>query len=890
MKKKAARPAQRAGTARARASHDDSAAARVGTEITQPDASQAERLARLQTLTRLNRLITSSLEMDDVLREIARAAATLMHGASASFALVDEATRTIELRAWSDEAVGNTYPRTRLDFGEGILGWIATHRQPVNLIDAGADPRFVAPEWLQAHGFRSYLGVPVMLEGALLAILSLNARTPFVLTLEDESLLDSFVGQAAVAIKNARLYTEAERQRRETELTAEITRAISASLDLDTVFQRITDGAKDLVGSDIAMICLREGDADSATVRYRVGSRYSEDPTFSIQPGKGLGGQALVTGRPARTDDYAGDPRFGKEYLGAIRRDGVVSAMVVPVVTDERAGGVLYVANRTPRLFTDRDETVLLRLAEGAAIALKNAQRYASERESERRYRSIFENANDSIVTYTLDGTITDVNPAVTRLLGYSREELIGRHAAEFANPRTAAEIADRMRRALRGENLPPIVEVVTLSKDGRQVTAEGRMSPMRDPQGNVIGFQAIYHDVTERRRAEEALHRSEEQLRQAQKMEAVGRLAGGIAHDFNNLLMVITGRGEILLRRLAAADPMRRDLELIKKTADRAAALTRQLLAFSRKQMLQPKVLDLNGIVASVAQMLQRLIGEDIDLVTLLEPNLGSVRVDPAQMEQIILNLAVNARDAMPQGGRLAFETANIDLDEAFAAANPGASAGSHVLLQVSDTGEGISADVKPHIFEPFFTTKEVGKGTGLGLATVYGIVKQHDGYIAVDSAPSAGATFRIYLKRVDEAPADVDAGAAGAREPRGWETVLLVEDEDGLRELVREILASGGYKVLAAASPDEGLEVARRHGGPIHLLLTDVVMPQMSGRALVERLAPEHPEMKVLYMSGYAADAIASHGILEAGAILLPKPFSSDALARKVREVLTP
>jgi CheY-like chemotaxis protein len=370
--------------------------------------------------------------------------------------------------------------------------------------------------------------------------------------------------------------------------------------------------------------------------------------------------------------------------------------------------------------------------------------------------------------------------------------------------------------------------------------------------------------------------------------MEAVGRLAGGIAHDFNNLLTVVTGRVELLLRRLPPGEPVRRDLELIKKTGDRAAMLTRQLLAFSRKQMLQPKVLDLNGIVAGVVQMLQRLIGEDIDLVTLLDPNLGPVRADPAQLEQIILNLAVNARDAMPQGGRLVIETANIDLDETFAAVNPGATAGPHVLLQVSDTGAGMSPEVQAHIFEPFFTTKDVGKGTGLGLATVYGIVKQHDGYITVESTPGAGATFRIYLRRIEEAPRDAEVGAAASRAVTGSETVLLVEDEDGLRELAREILTAAGYKVLVAAGPVEGLELAGRHGGPIHLLLTDVVMPQMSGRELADRLVPEHPGMRVLYMSGYTDDAIVHHGVLDPGTVLLPKPFTPDALTRKVREVL--
>jgi CheY-like chemotaxis protein len=304
---------------------------------------------------------------------------------------------------------------------------------------------------------------------------------------------------------------------------------------------------------------------------------------------------------------------------------------------------------------------------------------------------------------------------------------------------------------------------------------------------------------------------------------------------------------------------------------------------------MLQPRVLDLNEIVTGVIQMLQRLIGEHIDVVTALDPTLGLVTADPAQIEQIIVNLAVNARDAMVQGGRLRIETANVELDDAFVAAHPGASAGAHAMLAVSDTGAGMTPEVQAHIFEPFFTTKEVGKGTGLGLATVYGIVKQHEGYIAVESAPGAGTTLRIYLRRVAEPAAGAEPGPAHAGVPSASETVLLVEDENDLRALATEILDGAGYAVLVAGGPGEAMERARRHTGPIHLLLTDVVMPEMSGRDLAERLTPARPEMKVLYMSGYTADTIVHHGVLNPGTALLQKPFTPDALTRKVREVLT-
>jgi nitrogen-specific signal transduction histidine kinase/ActR/RegA family two-component response regulator len=405
--------------------------------------------------------------------------------------------------------------------------------------------------------------------------------------------------------------------------------------------------------------------------------------------------------------------------------------------------------------------------------------------------------------------------------------------------------------------------------------------------------------DLTELRRSERALRQSEEQLRQAQKMDAVGKLAGGIAHDFNNLLMVIRGDSDLMLRRLASGDPLRSNAEGIREAADQAASLTRQLLAFSRKQVMAPSLVDLNGIVASIHAMLQRLLGETINLVTITAPDLGAVKADPGQMEQMILNLCVNARDAMPDGGRLTLRTANVDLDEAAAARWGDARPGPYVMLEVTDTGVGMDEETRSRLFEPFFTTKEQGKGTGLGLSTVYGTVRQSGGHIAVESAPGRGSTFTVCLPRVAAAapppePRPVPAGPAPRTRaetrltPGRGETVLLVEDAQRVRAVVREILEMSGYVVLEARHGAEALEVSRAHPGVIHLLVTDVVMPQMSGRELAQRLATLRPELKVLYMSGYTDDAIVRHGVLAAGIAFLSKPFTPDALALKVREVL--
>jgi signal transduction histidine kinase len=385
-----------------------------------------------------------------------------------------------------------------------------------------------------------------------------------------------------------------------------------------------------------------------------------------------------------------------------------------------------------------------------------------------------------------------------------------------------------------------------------------------------------------ERRRVEEALRGSEEQIRQLQKMEAVGRLAGGVAHDFNNLLTVISGHSQLLLRQMPPGDPLREGLDLIETTAVRAGWLTRQLLTFSRKQNVAPVVLDPNEVVSGMAAMLERLIAEDIDLVFRPGSSLGRVRVDPGQLEQVIVNLVVNARDAMPAGGRITVETANVELDEEYARTHVGVRPGWYGMLAVSDAGIGMDAETQSHIFEPFFTTKEPGKGTGLGLATVYGIVKQSDGTIWVQSQPGQGTTFKIYFPLTDAPLAPAAPGPGLGEAPEGAETILLVEDQADVRLVVRRVLQSAGYTVLETSTPGDALELVGRHTGPIHLVLTDIVMPQMNGRVLVDLLKPRCPAMRVVYMSGYADT------LLDPGTAYLQKPFTPDKLVRTVREVL--
>jgi two-component system, cell cycle sensor histidine kinase and response regulator CckA len=464
---------------------------------------------------------------------------------------------------------------------------------------------------------------------------------------------------------------------------------------------------------------------------------------------------------------------------------------------------------------------------------------------------------------------------------------MLGRPVWEFTLEKEFAREIVRAKLVTGNLAIMPF-ERAYLRKDGKSIWVLIKEHPLKDPQGRLVGIRSTLQDITERKRADEERLVLQEQLRHSQKMEAVGQLAGGVAHDFNNLLTVIQGNCELSLFDLHEGDPLKGNIEEIKKASERAAGLTRQLLAFSRRQVLESKVLDLNGVLRDLEKMLRRVIGEDVALETGLAENLWRVKTDPGQIEQVIINLAVNARDAMPTGGKLIIETANVELDEDFGRSHIGVEPGRYVQLSVSDTGVGMTPEVRERIFDPFFTTKEKGKGTGLGLSTVYGIVSQSGGSIWVYSETRLGSTFKIYLPRADEGRVDAEARGEEREIPRGRETVLLVEDEDAVRRIAAEFLRKQGYTVLEAHQGGDALLICRRTESVIHLMVTDVVMPGMSGRELVENLAPLKPEMRILYMSGYTDNAIVHHGVLEPGVNFLQKPFTLNDLARKVRDVL--
>ena len=1156
----------------------------------QTEEALRRRVVEATSLLEVARAITASLDLQAVLELIVERACSLVGTERSALAIVEPASPDAVIRFVARRGMTPGFPdemRPR-HWRDGTTPMAISERRPVWSADLLADPAFdLSPQVraaVLAEGYRGVLSVPLLAADRVLGALAVYRDAPGPFGQDQIGLLQALAAQGAIAIENARLFEEAERRRREAEVVADLSRHISASLDLDTTLQRVAEGARELCQSDIARVAHRDPASGVVAFRYSTGVRDPAMVSFSVQPGRGIGGLVLATGRPFRTDNYAEDPRISKEYLPVVQDEGIVTTMAVPIRIDGRVEGLLHVDNRTSRVFTDRDEAVLLRLAEHAAIAIRNARLFGeTERrrrsaeslagvgrvlaqsldpeevgqrvvdtirallgalnaalyladpdsgdlttlafsgdmgpgfsretvlprgttaaglavrdhrsvvtpdlladpritlgpeararierspyraalsvplaiqdrvigalsvgepahrvfdreeialtqtfadqaalalENARLYaevtrardflRSITESSPDGIVTTDVHGRLTYVSPGAEELFGYRAEEVLGRSAVEFfaGGPREARTVMER----LSAEGQIRSLESAVVAKGGRLVAVNSSASLLRDADGRIIGTLGVFKDLTERKRAEDALRDSEErfrsafehsgigmalqsldgrylrvnralcdmlgyseaellattwqaltlpddvepgqrarltdgdirayqvekrylhkdghpvwtlasislvrdrggqplyfiaqvqdiserkraeearealeaQLRQAQKMEAVGRLAGGVAHDFNNLLTVIRGRSDLLLYRLGPDDPLRRHVLLLQQTAERAAALTQQLLAFSRKQMLQPRILDLNGVVESTTTMLRRLIGEDIELDIRLDPDLGRVKADPGQLEQVILNLAVNARDAMPQGGRLSIETANVELDEAFARRNPGARPGGFARLQIGDTGVGMDATVQAHLFEPFFTTKALGQGTGLGLATVYGIVKQSGGYIKVDSAPGRGTTFAIYLPHVEEPGELREATASRAGSMAGSETILLVEDEDAVRELGREVLEMRGYTVLEAPHGAQALLVAERHAGPIHLMVTDVVMPHMSGRELVERLAPRRPDMRILYVSGYTDDAIVREGMLQPGTSFLQKPFTPDTLARRVRELL--
>jgi PAS domain S-box-containing protein len=597
--------------------------------------------------------------------------------------------------------------------------------------------------------------------------------------------------------------------------------------------------------------------------------------------GRGLTEYVIRTGQP-----LLATPEVYEDLLrrGEVERMGPASIdwLGVPLrVKDETIGAIVVQSYEPGIRYGEAEKDLLTFVSSHVALALERQRAGAMMRESRELLHAVIEGSLDAVFAKDRDGRYIFMNTVAATVLRRRPEDVVGKRDLDLFPAERARAFEEADRRIL--ETGEPLVFEDTDNAWGGTRTFLVTKGPLRLADGRIAGVFGVARDITDRKAIEE-------QFRQAQKMEAVGRLAGGVAHDFNNILTAILGTCQLLERALPPHSPARDDVSEIRRAGLRAADLTRQLLAYSRRQVLAPKVLSLNGVVRGLELMLRRLLGEDVELVTSLAPDLGAVRADPGQVEQVILNLAVNARDAMPHGGQLTLATARVDLDAKAVQEHSGTAPGCYAALDVRDTGIGMPPEVRAHLFEPFFTTKEVGKGTGLGLATVYGIVKQSGGFISVVSEVGDGATFRVYLPRVEGVPAseEAPAHASPGTSFRGSETVLLTEDEEAVRQLGRRALESEGYTVLAAASGRDALAFLGRHDGAIDLLVTDVVMPGMGGRELAERLAVQRPDTPVLYISGYPGDESDERGALAPGASLLRKPFLPEELARKVREVL--
>jgi two-component system, cell cycle sensor histidine kinase and response regulator CckA len=704
---------------------------------------------------------------------------------------------------------------------------------------------------------------------------------------KDGTLLDVFISTAPIVIEGQQvalcvLYRDISEQKRAEALNSalyRITQKTNSAEDLQQFYAAVHGIVSELMYARNFYIAVYDDLTQLLSFPY---FEDEEDPRpVPKKLGKGLTEYVLRTGEPLLCTPEVFDVLVKQgevELIGAASLDW----LGVPLKVGNNTFGVLVVQSYAGNVrFGEKEKEILTFVSQQLASAIEHKRNEEALRRSEARYRSLVQSAVYGIYRSSLEGRFFDVNPALITMLGYdSAEEVLALDPKSdvFLDPSEQARVMGEFRRGARLDN----IEVRWKRKDGSAITVRLSGRAVTSLEETVAVLEIIAEDITERRVLEN-------QFRQAQKMEAVGRLAGGVAHDFNNLLMVISGYAEVLLEQTRKGNALYPKIEAIHQAADRATTLTRQLLAFSRKQLLELKVVDLNLVVEDMQRLLHPLIGENIELHTQLAPDLGRTRADAGQIEQVIMNLVVNSKDAMPNGGKITIRTTNAQLNNEDARREYSyIQPGRYVVLSVADTGEGMDKETQLRIFEPFFTTKEKGKGTGLGLSTVYGIIKQSGGYVLVESEPRQGTTFRIYLPRVEDALEATGPVGASRSQAGGSETVLLVEDEESVRQLVRETLELKGYKVLEADNGEAALQIVSGYSGKIDMLITDVVMPGMSGRELSARLCASCPQTKVLYLSGYTEDAIVHEGVIDPDTAFLQKPFTLQMLARKVREVL--
>lgn len=856
----------------------------------------AEREQRLlaEILAEVALALTAQTSLKSVLEEVLRQTQRLVPFRTAHIMLLKEGH--LHIASWhgyrelgSEELVSNLIQPLK-DFP--LDAQVIESRQPLVIANTHQEPRWVVQD--QTAWVRSHAVVPIVLGDSVLGILRLDANTTNAFSSQDVVRLQPLTNAAAIAMENARLYDQAQqeiaerrqveqdvrRRNRELALLNQIIAASAASVEI-TAILNVT--CKELAHA----FEMSEVGAALANVEDRSLTFVAEHQTASLPS---LIGQTLSPNglkydlvralfdhkTPIAINDVTADSRLNAPD-SPISTRGIKAMLLLPLVFENKVVGALQLAMLQPYNFSSQEINLALRVADQVAGVLVRTQL----EQEHRRLSEAIEQSAESVVITDPQGRLQYVNPTFERVTGYARQEVIGNNLGFLNSGKHNKEFYRELWQTISSGNVWH-GRFTNKRKDGKLYVDEATISPVRSEQGTIVGYVGVQRDVTRELQLEE-------QYLQAQKMEAVGLLAGGVAHDFNNLLTVINGFAEMIQYEIPPENlHLQKLASRVRYSGARAAALVRQLLAFSRKEFVEPKTLNLNKIVSDTGKMLERLLEENIVLITNLSPNLWSVKADPNQIEQIIMNLTVNARDAMPSGGLLTIDTQNQDLSDTYAAHNEQVKPGRYVQLMVTDTGTGMTKEVQDRIFEPFFTTKESGKGTGLGMATIAGIVKQYEGHILVYSEPGNGSTFRILIPAIESGSIDASSVRESDAIPTGTETILVVEDEATVRDLAVYMLKRQGYNVLQAANGEDALKLALDYTDRISLLLTDTVMPKMSGNVLAEKFQTSFPDTKILFTSGYTDKQFFQSGVRRAGIDFIPKPFSAAELARKVRVVL--
>jgi PAS domain S-box-containing protein len=849
------------------------------------------RVAQLALLNDIGGQIAAVLKLDSVLERAAHLVHERFGYHHVALFAIDREQDELVMKARAG-AFAHLFPSEhRIKLGEGINGWVAQHGQRLLANDVRTEPHYINffPDMIPTQ---SELSVPIRIGEEVIGVLDTQSPQLNAFDENDVMVIETLADQIAVAIENARLYEAVQRElnerkrvekeiyhrNRELTLLNQVIAASATGLEPVTILETacrelaltfdVPQAAATLLNEEktIAIVVTEYRGEDRPTIL---------DENILVKDNPVI--QYLLTHKtPLAVSDVQSASRLAP-LQDSLRQRGTASMLVLPLIIKQEVVGSLSLETTERRSFPAEEVNLAWSVADQVAGALARARLV----QAYQRLFTAIEQIVESVIITDTKGTILYVNPAFERVSGYSQAEVIGQNPRILKSGEQDATFYEELWATITAGKVWQ-GRLINKEKDGTLYTEDAAISPVRDENGIIVNYVAVKRDITRELELEA-------QYRQAQKMEMVGQLTGGIAHDFNNLLTAVIGFAELTQMRSSLDEAGQKLVDRILHTGRRATDLVGQLMAFSRKQVIEPQVLNLNKVVANIDKMLRRIIGENTQMKTVFAPDLWLVKVDPTRIEQVIVNLAVNARDAMPEGGRLTIETANVVLDDEYVADHLDVQPGDYVLLAVSDTGVGMSKEVQEHIFEPFFTTKEKGEGSGLGLATVFGIVKQSGGHVWVYSEEGIGTTFKVYLPKSQKAiTRPLHQYDQIGDLPTGTETVLVVEDDPAVREIAAYTLRQQGYTVLEAANGQAALRLASEYSQEIHLLLTDVVMPEMNGKALADQIQSVRPQTRALFTSGYTDDAIVQHGVLKPGIAFIPKPFSPSALARKVRETL--